>query len=198
VMKSRKHYMKNIYSKYWINARKNIYGSMPYDHAMVEYVLSLSAEQGHHKLLEVAIGTGEPIASTLSESGLSLFGVDISPELVDECRKNNPHIPCEVGDAEQLKYEDGFFDLAYCLHSSWFIPDIEMAIHEMLRVVRSQGSVVIDIQNHANNQINKIYKIHKFENEVVIGKFYKTFKNSAKWILQKGTQDWPFIVSQTP
>lgn len=68
----------------------------------------------------------------------------------------------------------------------------------MLRVVHSQGSVVIDIQNLAKNQINNIYKIHKFENETSIGKLYKTFNNIAKVILRKGTQVWPFIVSQTP
>jgi ubiquinone/menaquinone biosynthesis C-methylase UbiE len=158
-MESRKQYMRKNYSKYWIKARKNVYGSMPYDDAMIEHIISLCTEQGHQKLLEVAIGTGQPIAGTLLESGLSLFGVDLSPDLVDECQRNNPNIPCEVGDAEQLKYEDGSFDCAYCLHSSWFIPNIAMVLHEMLRVVHNQGSVVIDIQNLANNQINKITSV---------------------------------------
>ena len=49
-----------------------------------------------------------------------------------------------------------------------------------------------------NREIDKIYQSHVFENDDLIGMLYKTIKNSVKFILQKGTQDWPFIISQTP
>jgi hypothetical protein len=49
-----------------------------------------------------------------------------------------------------------------------------------------------------NREIDKIYRSHVFENSNLIGMLYKTIKNSVKFILQKGTQDWPFIISQTP
>ena len=57
---------------------------------------------------------------------------------------------------------------------------------------------MFDIQNIFNKEIDKIYRTHIFENSNLFGMLYKSIKNSIKFILQRGTQDWPFIVSQTP
>jgi hypothetical protein len=58
--------------------------------------------------------------------------------------------------------------------------------------------MLCDIQNMHNKYIMDIYNKHLFENKNLFGMLYKIIKNSAKFILNKGTQDWPFIVSQTP
>ena len=68
----------------------------------------------------------------------------------------------------------------------------------MFRVTKKKGHILIDLMNLNNPIINKIYKQHVFENASFLGKVYKTIKNLAKLILQRGTQDWPFIVAQTP
>ena len=192
----RKEYMRSTYSKYWKNARKNVYGFMEYDKAFITLIESFSNKLG--KILEVAIGTGEPIANNLQKIGYSVYGIDISDRLIDECKKNNENIRCEVGDAEQLKFANEEFDLTYCVHSSWFIPDFNKAVAQMVRVSKTGGVVLFDIQNIHNREIDKIYRFHIFENGTAIGMLYKTIKNSVKFILQKGTQDWPFIISQTP
>jgi len=57
---------------------------------------------------------------------------------------------------------------------------------------------LFDIQNIHNKYIMDIYNKHLFENNNLFGMLYKIIKNSTKFILNKGTQDWPFIVSQTP
>ena len=90
------------------------------------------------------------------------------------------------------------FDMTYCVHSSWFIPNIKKAIFEMKRVTKQGGVMLFDIQNIHNKYIMDIYNKHLFENKNLFGMLYKIIKNSAKFILNKGTQDWPFIVSQTP
>jgi len=197
-MSSRKAYMKNSYSKYWINARDHVYGYMPYDHELVDMIRSMCTEHGYSNLLEVAIGTGKPIASALVDSGLGLQGIDISPDLIEACRKNNPAIQCEVGDAEKLRFSNDCFDLTYCFHSTWFIPNVHQAITEMIRVVKPGGAVLFDIQNLHNKEISAIYKQHVFENKNAIGMLYKAFKNSVKFLTRRGTQDWPYVVSQTP
>ena len=55
---------------------------------------------------------------------------------------NNPSIQCHVGDAEQLAFQDSTFDLTYCVHSSWFIPNFGHAITEMIRVTNVEGVVI--------------------------------------------------------
>ncbi|VAW82566.1 hypothetical protein MNBD_GAMMA12-1637 [hydrothermal vent metagenome] len=197
-MKSRKKYMKEKYSNYWIGARDSVYGFMPYDHSLIALIERTAIKHQCHQLLEVAIGTGKPIADELSKKEFMITGVDIAEILVDECRRLNPLVVCDVGDAENLTYPDNHFDFAYCLHSSWLIPDFHKAIAEMVRTVKSKGGIIFDIQNRNNVQIASIYQQHIYENSNFFGMIYKTVKNIAKFILQRGTQDWPFIISQTP
>src|SRR5215475_8510508 len=118
----RKEFMRSVYSGYWLGARDKIYGFMEYDRHLCEY---LTAQASHRDgsassrpealtLLEVAIGTGYPIADHLQKSGHEVHGVDISPELVHRCRELNPAIQAKVGDAENLDYPDATFDATYC------------------------------------------------------------------------------------
>ena len=197
-MISRKMYMKDVYSKYWINARDDIYGFLPYDRALIDLIDTECSQNKLRTLLEVAIGTGNSIASTLVKRGYELSGVDISRDLIERCSRDNPTIQCVVGDAEDLNYLESSFDLAYCVHSSWFMPDFEKAISEMTRVVKRGGLVVFDVLNSNSEATSRIYKAHVFENATWLGKLYKTIKNTAKLVLQKGIQDWPFIISQVP
>ena len=200
-MIDRKEYMKTTYANYWSNARNDLYGFMDYDRALINLISSQIPSQSNRKntLLEVAIGTGEPIAKNLVTLGYDLTGIDISSLLIDQCKQNNPSIRCQVGDAEQLTFQDSTFDLTYCVHSSWFIPNFGHAITEMIRVTNFGGGVVIfDIQNIYNQEIDENYRRYIFENTIMIGRVIKIIKNSAKFLLKKGTQDWPFFVSQTP
>ena len=58
--------------------------------------------------------------------------------------------------------------------------------------------MIFDIQNFYNQEIDEIYRRHISENTIMIGRVIKIIKNSAKFLLKKGTKDWPFVVSQTP
>jgi len=197
-VRSRKKYIEKTYSKYWITARKNIYGFMDYDKSLLDFITKKCDVKQHAKILEVGVGTGYPFADFLSKSGYSVYGIDLSPELIGECNKINPNIHCKVGDAEQLDYPDDKFDFVYCVHSSWYFPNLYRAITEMIRVVRPGKGVMFDILNINNSAISKIYKNHVFENSNLLGMILKTFKNTVKFVMRRGVQDWPFIVFQTP
>ncbi len=191
--KNRKHYIKERYSKYWINARKDIYKITPYDKAVIKLLKSLPS----FKILEVGIGTGEVIAESFI-SDKEVNGVDISDNLISRCKELFPKINAEVGDAENLFFKDGLFDLVYCIHTTWYFPDLKKAIFEMLRVTKKGGYVVFDIQNIQNYEINKNYKKHKYENSNFFGKFYKTCKNFIKFILRNGIIEWDFAIYEVP
>src|SRR5690242_8755206 len=137
----RKEFMRSVYSGYWLGARDKIYGFMAYDRQLCEYVSAQVAGQG--TVLEVAIGTGYPIADYLQQAGHEVHGVDISPELVDRCHELNPAIQAKVGDAENLDYPDATFDVTYCFHSTWYFPNLARAIGEMVRVTKPGGSVLL-------------------------------------------------------
>ena len=63
---------------------------------------------------------------------------------------------------------------------------------------KKDGYVLFDIMNRNNQYIEKIYQNHVFENSNFFGKIFKIFKNTVKFALQKGIQDWPYVISWNP
>lgn len=143
VQDKRKRYMRDEYSKYWIKAREKKYGFLDYDKALCEIMTRNFLKKG--KILEVAIGTGFPFAQFLLNAGYRMYGVDISPKLIEECKKNYPEIVCKVGDAENLEYNNEEFDASYCFHSTSYFPNLEKTLNEMVRVTRYGGYIFFDI-----------------------------------------------------
>ncbi len=142
-LNSRKKYMRDVYSKYWTNVRKR-YGIIQYDKDLISKLVQITKSG---KVLEVAIGDGYPYSHALTEKEYDLYGIDISPQHVEMVRKALPSINVSVGDAENIKFRDHFFDLVFCFRSTWYFSNITKAVSEMLRVVKKGGLVMFDVQN---------------------------------------------------
>ena len=193
----RKEFMRDVYSAYWIGARDRIYGFTAYDRHLCA---SVSAElAGGGKVLEVAVGTGYPIADHLQKAGHEVHGVDISPALVRRCRELNPAIQARVGDAENLEYADATFDVTYCFHASWYFPDLPRAIREMLRVTRPGGAVLLDIQNATNPQVDAAHlrRLHHTR-PGLLARTGLHARNVAKVVLRRGNPNWHALDFEVP
>lgn len=172
----RKTYIRDIYSKYWVNARDKIYGFLEYDKNLCNYICEHVPKGG--KLLDVGIGTGYPFADFFQKAGYPVYGVDISPDLIKKCRLLNPEINCKVGDAEELDYPDGYFDGVYCFHSTWYFPNLNKAIDEMMRVTRPGGLIMFDIENANNEQIDQAYRSNLWVSQLTgMGRFMRNARN---------------------
>jgi ubiquinone/menaquinone biosynthesis C-methylase UbiE len=193
----RKHFMREVYSQYWARARETKYGFMDYDHRLCDMISNEAPEGG--KLLEVAIGTGYPIADALQKSGFEIHGIDISPALIEKCHETNPAIHAKVGDAENLDYADGEFDAVYCFHSTWYFPDLTRVIDEMIRVTRPGGFVVFDIQNRANEAIAAEYDRQRaLVRPGLAPRLNLHARNLAKVVLRRGNPNWHGLVYEVP
>ncbi|MBN1161370.1 MAG: class I SAM-dependent methyltransferase [Dehalococcoidales bacterium] len=186
----RKRYIKEVYSKWWPDARKKQYGFLEYDKNLCDYICQ--HVPGGSKLLEVAIGTGYPIADYLQKAGYVIHGIDLSPDLIEQCRKLNPNIKCKVGDAENLEYEDNYFNATYCFHSTWHFPDLNKTIDEMVRVTCPGGMIIFDVLNRSNSEIEAAH-----QKNIARGKGIKravTFiRNFIGMILGKRAFNWHFL-----
>ena len=191
----RKTYMKEAYSKYWIDAREKRYGFLEYDKNLCSLICEHIPKGS--KLLEVAIGTGYPFADFFQRMEYSLYGIDISPTLIEKVHKLYPSINAKVGDAENIEYPDDFFDCTYCFHSTWYFPDLEKAIGEMIKVTRPGGLIIFDIQNHCNKEIGTAYRKNVKET-IGIRRIKRHVKNMVKIILCKCIPDWNFVVYEVP
>ncbi len=195
MIEERKAYMRDVYSKYWITAREKIYGFLDYDKNLCHYINEHVSRGG--SLLEVAIGTGFPFADFFQKWGYSVYGVDISRDLIEKCRQLNSNINCSVGDAEDLPYQDDLFECTYCFHSTWYFPNLNKVIDEMLRVTHSGGLVIFDIQNRNNKDINSAYR-KRLSPDTGMKRVLRYTKNIAKVFLHYGMPVWHSFVHEVP
>ena len=95
-------------------------------------------------VLDVACGTGV-VALTAARLGASATGVDLTPELVARARENaelmNLAATWHEGDAENLPVADASFDFVVSQFGHMFAPRPDVAIREMLRVLRPGGTI---------------------------------------------------------
>ena len=111
----------------------------------VEFVERLSIEPGM-KVLDVACGAGTAsIAAALA--GAEVTGVDIAQNLIDQAIANAEQAGVtarfEVGDAEDLPYEDGGFDLVMTMFGAMFAPRPDVTASELKRVCKSGGVIAM-------------------------------------------------------
>jgi SAM-dependent methyltransferase len=95
-------------------------------------------------VLDVGSGTGV-VAITAARAGASVSAVDLTPELLDVARHNAQLAGVEVdwheGDAEALPFEPNSFDVVLSQFGHMFAPRPDIAVDEMLRVLRPGGII---------------------------------------------------------
>src|SRR5437764_4648011 len=98
---------------------------------------------GQH-VLDVACGTGV-VAVTAARAGARVSGLDLTPELIARARENSRIAGVEIdwheGDVEQMPFADRMFDTVVSQYGHMFGPRPEVAIGEMLRVLKPGGTV---------------------------------------------------------
>jgi SAM-dependent methyltransferase len=96
-------------------------------------------------VLDVGTGTGI-VAVTAARLGARVTGLDLTPELLQQARQNaqvagSLEIDWKEGDAEALPYPDGAFDTVLSQFGHMFAPRPEVAVGEMLRVLKPGGRI---------------------------------------------------------
>jgi demethylmenaquinone methyltransferase/2-methoxy-6-polyprenyl-1,4-benzoquinol methylase len=94
------------------------------------------------RALDVATGTGD-LAIALRGAGAEVVGCDFSEEMLGRARRKEPSVRFEWADALALPYEDDSFDAATVGFGARNFSDLSRGLHEMARVVRPGGRVVV-------------------------------------------------------
>ena len=96
------------------------------------------------KILDVGCGTGV-VAITAARAGAQVSGVDLTPELLERARDNalvaNVEINLREGDVEALPFDDAMFDVVVSQFGHMFAPRPNVAIAQMLRVLKPGGTI---------------------------------------------------------
>ena len=99
---------------------------------------------GAKTLLDVGCGSGQT-AIPASKMGLKVTGIDIAENLINHARKMaqkaNLDTQFDVGDAENLPYENNSFDAAITMIGAMFAPQPGQVAREFSRVIKPGGKL---------------------------------------------------------
>ncbi len=110
------------------------------------------------KVLEIGCGSGNILKLINSKN---IYGLDISPKMIEICKKTIPNGNFIAGDAENLPYEDNFFDKVIISEVLYYLPDLEKALKEVNRVLKKNGLLLITSLNKKYNFVKTLVNILK-------------------------------------
>src|SRR4051812_12293760 len=96
------------------------------------------------RVLDVACGTGV-VSVTAARKGAKVTGLDLTPELLAVARENSRSAGVEIdwheGDVENLPFDANTFDVVVSQFGHMFAPRPDVAVREMLRVLKPGGTI---------------------------------------------------------
>jgi ubiquinone/menaquinone biosynthesis C-methylase UbiE len=108
----------------------------------IDHVVARVSPLPGDSCLDVATGTGWA-ARRIKGRGAGVIGVDIGAGVIEAAKKLAPEIDFRVGDAEQLDFPDGRFDVVTSTFGVMFVARPEDAARELARVCKRGGRLGI-------------------------------------------------------
>lgn len=98
------------------------------------------------KMLDVACGTGTA-SIPAARSGSDVTGIDLAENLIEQAiasaKREGLGAKFEIGDAEDLPYDDETFDVVISMFGAMFAPRPDLTASELVRVTKSGGLVAM-------------------------------------------------------
>lgn len=101
---------------------------------------------GPGSVVDAGMGGGR-LCAELDRLGWSVTGVDPSPEMVALARERVPHLASRLvgGRIESLPLDDASVDAVVATGVLEYVDDLEVAVHELARVLRPGGVAALSI-----------------------------------------------------
>ena len=118
----------------------------------------LDSKEGNH-ILEIGCGTGgaaRALARIVGPTG-RVVGVDISETMLAEARKRTDAalaVEFVLADVHHLPFADGAFDRCCATNVFEILADPRQALHEMVRVLRPGGKLVVPAPDYGSMAID--------------------------------------------
>ena len=126
-------------------------------------ILDIAKKLKPKNALDIATGTADIAINLGSISNCKVVGVDISEQMLSVGRekisknKLDEMVRLETGDAENLNFKDGYFDLVTIGFGVRNFQDLEKGLKESYRVLNDTGTLVILETSVPENIIMKFF-----------------------------------------
>lgn len=120
----------------------------------IEKLLDIKKDE---KLLDVATGTGNYLIMA-AKKGAICYGIDITPKIIKVAQEKVKKLGIQnvrqikIGDAQNLDYEDNFFDWVLCIGmlEYYSLEVAEKILREFKRVLKKDGKLLVDFPDFRN------------------------------------------------
>ncbi len=134
------------------------------------YALTLSTIQPSDgdSILEIGFGNGKFFPDLIPKANdLNVYGLDISPKMVEEARSRNPEtvasgqLDLYLGSSDKMAFWDATFDHIFCINVVYFWDSPDDHLSEIHRVLKPGGRFYMGIKSKANFSKMRFTK-HRF------------------------------------
>ena len=102
-------------------------------------------------VLEIGAGSAAAMRAYLSaHADARAVAMELSPTSIAAAGAGSPALRAIAGNALQLPFRDRTLDAVVAFEVLEHLPDVALALDEMLRVVRRPGYIIIGLPNHAS------------------------------------------------
>ena len=135
---------------------------------VTDWGLQHLAIQKHDTILDVGCGGGRTVhkLAAIAMDG-KVYGIDFSEESVTVSRRTNKQwiemgrVEIRQGSVSRLPFSDHLFDLVTAVETHFFWPDLVADMHEVLRVLKPGGKLIIIAEGYKGEKYDKSKMLQK-------------------------------------
>ena len=149
-------------------------------------------------ILDIATGTGDLAIELTKTNAKKIIGLDISKGMLEvgikkiKNKKLDQTIEMVIGDSEDLKYNDNFFDAITVSFGVRNFESLNSGLSEILRVLKPNGTlVVLETSNPTKFPFKQLYKFYSKFVLPLIGKVFSKDKFAYNY-LSESSAEFPF------
>lgn len=135
------------------------------------------------KLLDVGCGPGIHIKKYV-ERGAECIGIDLSTEMIKLAKNYCPAAKFKTGNVYDLKFNDNYFDITTSSFVLDHVKDLEKAVKEVKRVLKSKGLFIFSIPHpitymFRNSETGKFIPSNNYFDDKIF--YYNVAKSGFKF-----------------
>lgn len=146
------------------------------------------------KALDIGCGPGL-FTIILAKMGYDMTSVDYSEDMLKEAKKNADENGCKSnfvwGNAQELPFDDGEFDIIVSRNLTWNLEKPEKAYKEWLRVLKTGGIILNYDGNHYRYLYDKEYLLERAQPDFFDGHKPEYIKNIDVSVIDKIAEELP-------
>ena len=156
--------------------------------------LSFLKNVKNKRVLDLGCGTGI-YSKILKNRGAKVFGIDISPKMLEIAKSNVKGVDFRVGTVYKLPYKSNYFDIVVASLVAHYFTRLDKAFKEIRRVLKKNGVFIFSSDNPVISATRRMkgkprrYRI--FTDYFNEGKFY------TRWPTFKSTMPYRHVTYQT-